>query len=198
MARYTGPKDKLSRREGFDLFNRGNKIKRLDVRPGEHGKKRAGKQTDYGVQLREKQKAKRLYGVLERQFKNYVIKASNSKGNVGEVLISMLEKRLDNVVYRLGLAPTRPAARQFVSHGHILINGKKVDIPSFQLEKGDEITMDETLKKVPYVEDLLAEKIEIPEWLSRKGDAGSVIRDPELKDIKEPVSVTDIIEFYSR
>ena len=198
MARYTGPKDKLSRREGFDLFNRGNKIKRLDIRPGEHDKKRAGKQTDYGVQLREKQKAKRLYGVLERQFKNYVIKASNSKGNVGEVLISMLEKRLDNVVYRLGLAPTRPAARQFVSHGHILINGKKVGIPSFQLEKGDEITMDETLKKVTYLEDLLAEKIEIPEWLSRKGDAGSVIRDPELKDIKEPVSVTDIIEFYSR
>src|SRR3972149_2260831 len=131
MARYTGPKDRLSRREGFDLYGAGAKLTRLTVPPGMHGPRGMGKTSRYGRQLREKQKVKRLYGVLEKQFRKYVDHALKSKGNTGEVLLSLLEKRLDNVVYRLGITPTRSAARQLVSHRHVFVNGKKVNIPSY-------------------------------------------------------------------
>ncbi len=130
MARYTGPKDRLSRREGFDLFGKGVKFTRLNVPPGMHGPKGTRMLSEYGRQLREKQKAKRLYGILERQFRNYVNEAMKIKGNTGEKLLSLLEKRLDNVVFRLGFAPTRSLARQIVYNRHVLVNGKKVNIPS--------------------------------------------------------------------
>src|SRR3989344_7228027 len=151
MARYTGPKNRLARREGIDLGlktpgskSHGQLMKRLKITPGAHGKKRKRKPSDYGIQLREKQKVKRLYGLLEKQFRKYFEKASSHPQNTGEVLLSLLERRLDNVIYRLNLAPTRTSARQFVTHGHIRINDKKVNIPSYMVDPGQVISYKET------------------------------------------------------
>jgi len=136
MARYTGPKDRLSRREGFDLFGKGGKLTRLNVPPGVHGPKGSYSSSQYSKQLREKQKVKRLYGLLEKQFRRYVDEALKSRGNTGELLLSLIERRLDNVVYRLGFAPTRAAARQIVGHKHVEVDGKRVNIPSYQVKVG--------------------------------------------------------------
>jgi len=199
MARYTGPKDKLSRREGVDLFGAGSKITRLTVPPGQHGPKGTLRQSQYGKQLREKQKVKRLYGVLERQFRGYVDKALSSKGNTGEALLSLLERRLDNVVYRLGFAKTRPAARQLVSHGHIEVDGKKVSIPSYQVKVGDVVGLKEKTLGMPVIRELLAIKdVKIPSWLERKAAAGKIKSLPKREDVMEPISEQDIVEFYSR
>lgn len=199
MARYTGPKDRLSRREGFDLYGAGAKLTRLTVPPGMHGPKRMGKVSRYGRQLREKQKVKRFYGVLEKQFRRYVDHALKSKGNTGEVLLSLLEKRLDNVVYRLGFAPTRSAARQLVSHRHVLVNGKKVNVPSYQVRPGETITVGSKGMEIPAVKKSLSEgDFKPPAWLKRKGPAGKVEREPKREDIVEPISEQDIVEFYSR
>ena len=199
MGKYTGPKDRLSRREGFDLFNKGAKLTRLTVPPGVHGPTRTRMPSQYGRQLREKQKAKRLYGCYERQFKNYVSKAMKIRGNTAEKLVSLLERRLDNVVYRLGFAPTRFAARQIVSHRHILLNNNKVNIPSYQVKNGDVITLSAKGMNIPSVKKILEDKnVKIPEWLDRKGAVGMIKRDPTLEDFSEPISVQDIIEFYSR
>lgn len=199
MARYTGPKDRLSRREGFDLFGGGAKITRLNVPPGVHGPKRRGISSQYGKQLREKQKVKRLYGVLERQFKKYVAMALKSRGNTGEKLLSLLELRLDNVVYRLGFAPSRPAARQLVSHRHVLADGKKVNIPSYQLKVGQTVSLTTRGMKVPTVAKLLKEKpTKLPSWLERKAAVGKISREPKREDITEPISEHDVVEFYSR
>lgn len=199
MARYTGPKDRLSRREGFDLFSKGAKLTRLNVPPGMHGPKGARRSSEYGRQLREKQKVKRLYGVFEKQFKTYVNKASKVKGNTGEALLSLLEKRLDNVVFRLGFSPTRPAARQIVSHRHVLVNGKKVNIPSCQVKIGDTISLDFKGLTIPAVKKTLEEKDrKIPTWLERKAAVGLVKNEPSREDIIEPISEQDIVEYYSR
>ena len=200
MARYTGPKDRLSRREGFDLFGKGIKLTRLTVPPGMHGAKRTRRPSQYKLQLREKQKVKRLYGVLERQFRNYVKEVLKSRGNSGEELVSLLERRLDNVVFRLGLASTRPSARQLVSHRHIIVNGKKVNIPSYEVKVGDTITLSsKAINNVPDVKKLLSDKEpKIPGWLRRKAVVGEVVREPKLDDISEPISMQDVIEFYSR
>jgi small subunit ribosomal protein S4 len=199
MARYTGPKDRLSRREGFDLFGKGAKLTRLNVPPGVHGPKGAKMLSQYGKQLREKQKVKRIYGVMERQFRGYVEKALESKGNTGDKLLSLLERRLDNVIYRLGFAPTRPAARQIVSHRHVLVNGKKMNIPSYQVISGDTVSLDGTAMEIPSIKKLLQdEKYKAPEWLQRKAAAGLIEREPKIDDITEPISVQDIVEFYSR
>jgi len=199
MARYTGPKDRQSRREAFDLFNKGAKLTRLAVPPGVHGPKGFGKVSQYGRQLREKQKVKRMYGVLEKQFKKYYKEAVRSKGNTGERLLSLLERRLDNTVYRLEFAPTRPAARQLVSHRHVLVNGKKVNIPSYQLAVGDTISLDKIGMEIPSIKTLLdLKEISIPTWLKRKAAVGKVEREPVRDDITEAVSAQDIIEFYSR
>lgn len=199
MARYTGPKDRLSRREGFDLFGKGAKLTRLNVPPGVHGPKGAKMLSQYGKQLREKQKVRRIYGVLERQFRKYVEKALATRGNTGEKLLSLLELRLDNVVYRLGFAPTRPAARQIVSHGHILLNGKRMNIPSYQVKSGESVSLDAKAMEIPSVKKLLGdEKYKTPEWLKRKAAVGLVEREPKMEDIAEPISVQDIVEYYSR
>jgi small subunit ribosomal protein S4 len=199
MARYTGPKDRLSRREGFDLFGKGAKLTRLTVPPGVHGPKGVRRLSQYGRQLREKQKVKRLYGVLETQFKRYVETALKSKGNTGDALLSILERRLDNVVYRLGFAPTRPGARQLVSHKHVLVNGKKVNIPSYQVRVGETITLSSTAMQIPVIKRLLEIKNpKIPAWLVRKAAAGKVKRLPSAEDVVEPISTQDIVEFYSR
>lgn len=202
MAKYTGPKDRLSRRENFDLFGAGVKIPRLNVPPGVHGPKGTRGMTQYGKQLREKQKVKRIYGVLEKQFRKYVETALKSKGNTGEKLLVILESRLDNVVYRLGFAPSRPAARQLVSHRHVLVDGKKVNIPSYRLNVGQTVSLTATGMEIPAVSKLIKENKEkankLPDWLEKKAVVGRIIKLPKREDITEPVSEQDIVEFYSR
>lgn len=199
MARYTGPKDRLSRREGFDLFSKGAKLTRLAVPPGVHGPTRTRMPSQYGRQLREKQKVKRIYGILEKQFRKYVESALKSRGNTGEKLLILLEKRLDNVIYRLGFVPTRPAARQLVSHRHVLVNGKKVNIPSFEVSVGDVVGVSDKAAEIPAIKESMAEKDKkIPGWLEKKATLGKIVKEPVREDITEPISEQDIVEFYSR
>lgn len=199
MARYTGPKNRLSRREGFDLFSKGSKMTRLTVPPGVHGPKGSRAGSQYGRQLREKQKVKRMYGLLEKQFRKYVEEALKTRGNTGETLLSLLERRLDNTVYRLGFAQTRPQARQLVSHRHVLINGKRVTIPSYQVRKGETVTLSTKALAVPAVSKKVQDQeVKIPSWLARKGPAGKVETMPKRSDILEPIAEQDIVEFYSR
>jgi small subunit ribosomal protein S4 len=199
MARYTGPKDRLSRREGFDLFGKGAKLTRLAVPPGVHGPKGLRTSSQYGRQLREKQKVKRLYGILEKQFRNYVTEALKSRGNTGERLIQLLESRLDNAVYRLGFAPTRPASRQLVTHRHVLVNGKKVNVPSYRVRPGETISLTAKGLAVPSTKSMFEIKeYKLPNWLERKAAVGKIVTEPKAEDIVEPISVQDIVEFYSR
>lgn len=198
--RYTGPKDRLSRREGFDLFGKGTKLTRLNVAPGVHGPKgqmRAPSQ--YGRQLREKQKVKRMYGIMETQFRRYMDEAFKSKGNTGEALLVALEKRLDNVVYRLGFAPSRFSARQIVSHRHALVNGKKINIPSYQTKIGDVISLDAKAIDMPEVKKSMESKdFKVVSWLEKKAAAGKVKANPKRDDVVEAINEQDIVEFYSR
>ncbi len=197
--RYTGPKDRLSRRENFDLFNAGTKITRLNVTPGVHGPKGSRGTSQFGRQLREKQKVKRLYGIMEAQFARYIAEAFKSKGNTGEALLVKLERRLDNVIYRLGFAPSRPSARQLVSHRHVLVNGKRVNIPSFQVSIGDVISLDAKGSVIPEMKKAFDQKdFKVAAWLERKAAAGKMDRLPKREDISEAVSEQDIVEFYSR
>jgi small subunit ribosomal protein S4 len=199
MAKYVGPKDRLSRREAFDIFSAGTKLTRLNVPPGVHGPKGLGKSSQYGRQLREKQKVKRIYGVLEKQFGRYVDEAFKSKGNTGEALLVSLEKRLDNVVYRLGFAPSRPSARQLVSHRHVLVNGKKVNLPSFSLKVGDTVSLDSKASSIPEIKKAIEQKdFKIPSWLEKKALVGRVSALPKREEINEPITEQDIVEFYSR
>ena len=200
MARYTGPKDRLSRRENFDLFGKGVKLTRLAQTPGMHGPKGSMRApSQYGRQLREKQKMKRFYGLMEKQFAKYVEEALKSKGNTGNALFGILESRLDNVVYRLGFAKSRPQARQMVTHRHVLVNGKRVNIPSYRLKIGDTVALNQSAMEIPNVGKLLANKEpDVPGWLKRKAGAGVVARALKREDIKEMINESDIIEFYSR
>lgn len=206
MARYTGPRNKIARREGIDLGlktsgsdSHASLLKRIKIPPGQHGQKGTRKISDYGRQLREKQKVKRMYGILEKQFRKYFEKASRSKTNTGEQLLSLLEARLDNVVYRMGLAPTRTAARQFISHGHVLVDGKKVNIPSFQIEKEMVVTVKTKLLNTPLLVKLLEDKNKtIVSWLEMKGPVAKIGRLPTREDILDDINEQLIIEFYSR
>ncbi len=199
MARYTGPKDRLSRSVGVDLFGKGSKLTRLNVPPGMHGVKRRRTSSEYAKQLIEKQKVKRMYGILERQFSRYAEKALKYKGNTGEQLISLLEKRLDNTVYRLGFAPNRISARQFVSHRHILVNGQKVNIPSYQVKVGDVISLSPKAVNIPAINKQLSNRdYTTPGWIERKANVGKVVSNPKREDIQESISEQDIVEFYSR
>lgn len=198
--RYTGPKDRLSRRESFDIFGKGARLTRLSVPPGQHGPKGTPRKiSSYGRQLREKQKVKRIYGVTEKQFQKYVAQAQKERGNTGDVLVGFLERRLDNVVYRLGFASTRPAARQLVSHGHILVDGAKLNIPSYLVKEGQTAALDIKAQNIPEVKKLLeGDSAQRPEWLERKAAVGKMKRIPAREDVIEPISEADIIEFYSR
>lgn len=200
MARYTGPKDRLSRREGFDLFGKGAKLTRLSVPPGVHGPKGAPRQqSQYGRQLREKQKVRRIYGIMEAQFRRYIEEAFKTKGNTGEKLLSLLERRLDNIVFRLGFAPTRLLARQLVSHRHVLVNGKILNIPSYRVRVGETVSLSSKGIKIPAVAKVLEdEDRKIPTWLKRKAVVGMMEKEPTSDEINEPISVQDIVEFYSR
>lgn len=199
MAKYIGPKDRMSRREAFDLFGAGTKLTRLQTPPGVHGPKGTRGGSQYGKQLREKQKVKRMYGMMEKQFEKYVERAFKSKGNTGEAILTILEKRLDNVIYRLGFAPSRPAARQIVSHRHVLVNGKKLNIPSYSVSIGDTVSLDAKGLAIPEVKKSLDNaEIKIPGWLVRKAAVGKVNAEPKREDITEAINEQDIVEFYSR
>ncbi|MBI2611293.1 30S ribosomal protein S4 [Candidatus Gottesmanbacteria bacterium] len=207
MARYRGPQNRLARREGTDLglqtigtSAHSELLKRLKISPGQHGHKGGRrKSSDYALQLREKQKVKRIYGLLEKQFARYFNKATRNVGNTGEELLRILETRLDNVIYKLNFAPTRAFARQIVTHGHVIVDGKKVNIPSFSVKPGQVITIKPKILETPILKKLMeAKDVIIPSWLEKKGPAGKVVRLPEKNDIKENISVQLIIEFYSR
>ncbi|MEW6067793.1 MAG: 30S ribosomal protein S4 [Nitrospirota bacterium] len=208
MARYTEALCRVCRREGEKLFLKGGRcytdkciIERRKYPPGQHGQSYK-KLSDYGLQLREKQKVKRMYGILERQFRKYFSKAEKKKGVTGEVLLQIIESRLDNVVHCMGFAPNRRSARQFVNHGHILVNGKKVDIPSYIVKKGDVVSIKESSKNIPEIIDSIS-KIEhrgIPSWVEvdRASLAGKVLHIPSRDEIHVPVQEQLIVELYSK
>ena len=200
MARYTGPMVKLSRREGVALTDKCQKyLDRRPYPPGEHGRGRI-RQSEYLLQLREKQKTRRFYGILEKQFRNYYKKASRQPGITGENLLRMLEQRLDNVVYRLGFAATRRQARQLVGHGHFRVNGKKVDIPSYQVRPDDVITVKPGSSAEPIIRSATELVASVAPWLQADYDAlnGKVLKVPERTEIDTPVSEQLIVEYYSK
>ncbi|MDN3653682.1 30S ribosomal protein S4 [Thalassotalea ponticola] len=206
MARYLGPKLKLSRREGTDLFLKSG-VRAIDTKckietiPGQHGARR-GRLSDYGVQLREKQKVRRMYGVLEKQFRNYYKEAARLKGNTGENLLQLLEKRLDNVVYRMGYASTRAEARQLVSHKAIMVNGKVVNIPSFAVKADDVVSIREKAKSQARIVAALelAEQREKPVWVEVDGKKmeGTFKRIPDRSDLSAEINEQLIVELYSK
>jgi len=210
MARYIGPTCKLARREGADLSLKSparaldSKCK-LEQKPGQHGASGAkkGKLSDYATQLREKQKVKRIYGLLERQFRNYYKKASTKKGNTGETLLQMLEQRLDNVIYRMGFAVTRPQARQLVSHKGVLVNGKSVNLPSYQVKAGDSIQLSERAQKYLNVQEALTLNQQmdlIPGWceVDAKKFSGVFKSVPDRADLPSDINEALIVELYSK
>ena len=209
MARYIGPVCRLCRREGMKLFLKGERcytekcaIEKRNLPPGQHGKARKAKMLGYGLQLREKQKVKRTYGVLENQFRRYFEAADRQRGITGETLLQLLERRLDNAIYRLGFATSRPQARQLVKHGHFLVNGKKVDIPSYQLRQGDVVSLRQTSEKNAVILHAIEEVKGrgSPEWLSLDASAssGRVVSLPTREQINLPVQEQLIVELYSK
>ena len=207
MARYIGPKAKLSRREGTDLFLKSARRSleskcKLDSKPGQHGRTSGARTSDFGNQLREKQKVKRIYGVLERQFRRYFAEADRRKGNTGETLLQLLEARLDNVVYRLGFASTRAEGRQLVSHKAITVNGNVVNIASYQVKVGDVVAIREKAKKQVRIAEALslAEQVGFPMWVSvdAKKMEGSLKSWPDRADFNQEVNESLIVELYSR
>ena len=201
MARYTGPKTKIARKFGEAIFGADKVLSKKNYPPGQHGNNRRRKTSEYGVQLREKQKAKYTYGVLEKQFRNMFEKASRSKGITGEVLLQLLESRLDNVVFRLGLAPTRDAARQLVSHRHIVVDGKVVNIPSYSVKPGQIIGVREKSKSLEVISEALSgfNHSKYP-WLEWEQSAmnGKFLHLPERADIPENIKEQLIVELYSK
>lgn len=200
MGRYTGPKHKLARREGVNILDKTSASlqRRLNIPPGVHGKRRKRALSEYGVQLREKQKAKATYGLGEKQFRRLVAEVQKKKGETGELLLSLLETRLDNLVYRFGFAKSRFQARQFVSHRHILVNGKKITIPSFRVKEDDVVSLSSKLQKNPSVLSLLSEKPQLLGFLKRSGNTGKLLRMPKRDDLQVLFDTQLIIEYYSR
>ncbi len=200
MARYTGPAFKKSRRVGFSTLENGKDIARRPYGPGQHGNARKGKPSNYGVQLTEKQKVKFMYGITEKQFRKTFDKASKMKGMHGENFLKLLESRLDNLVYRIGFASTRRGARQLVNHGHVTVNGKKVDIPSYSVKVGDVISLKETSKNHPAVKASLEAKNNRVEFISydeNKMEA-TYVRLPERNELNMDINESLIVEYYSR
>jgi len=196
MARYTGPKHRLARLEGVNILEKtSNSLeRRLNIIPGIHGKRGRRKVSEYGLQLREKQKLKRIYGLLEKQFRKYVSQAQKSKANTENILVELLESRLDNMVYRAGLAKSRTHARQLVSHGHALVNGKKINIPSYAVKEGDEIALD--AKMIKFVEE--KEDYATLPFILREKNSAKLVRMPKSEEVPNPVDYQLVIEFYSR
>lgn len=205
--RYTGPKNRISRREGVDLGLKtfGTKaqaklVRKLNIAPGQHGVKGKKKSSDYARQIREKQKLKALFGITDKQLKNYFLKASTQKGNTAVYLIKLLEGRLDNVVYRLGFAPTRAAARQLVSHGHIALNGRRNTIASTNVLVGATVSFAKaSTKDIPYIAAHLDNKdVVLPSWLEKKGTTGTILAEPTGDDVDKLINTRLVVEFYSR
>ena len=208
MARYTGPVCRLCRRESMKLYLKGERcftekcaVDKRNYAPGQHGRRKS-KTQGYGLQLREKQKVKRIYGVLERQFRRMFQKAERHRGITGEMLLLSLERRLDNVVHRAGFASSRPQARQLVAHGHVLVNGKKINVPSFELKDGQEITLKERLRKNAFVVAAVeaAKSRGVPRWLELDAEQvkAKVIAKPAREDVSLPVQEKLIVELYSK
>lgn len=208
MARYTGPSCRLCRRENIELFLKGERcytdkcaIKRRNYPPGQHGQGRP-KVSNYGIQLREKQKVRRIYGVLEKQFRGYFEEADRMKGVTGENLLSLLERRLDNVVYRLGFASSRTEARILVRHNHFTLNGRKANIPSIQLKAGDVVELKEKSRKIACINESLDAVVRrgVPQWLELDKDAfkGTVKLLPVREDVTMPIQEQLIVELYSK
>lgn len=203
MARYTGSKHKLSRREGVNLTGTRSRSleRRLNVQPGGRRRMPQRRISEYGRQLREKQKLKRFFGMLEKQFRITFADAQRSTDPTGEALLKLLESRLDNVVYRLGFTPTSPMARQLVNHGHVLVNDKRVSIPSYRVKPGDTIKLREKAQKIPTVIESLEDSgNRVPSWLTREGTGaqGRVVTEPNPEEFTIPVDVDQIIAFYAR
>ena len=201
MARYTGPKTKIARKFGEPIFGEDKAFEKRNYPPGQHGSsKRRGKKSEYAIQLSEKQKAKYTYGILEKQFSNLYKEALRRKGITGEILLQLCELRLDNVVYRLGIAPTRRAARQFVSHRHIMVNDSLVNIPSYALNVGDIISVRERSKSMEAINNSISNNNNQMEWLEFNPDTknGKVLSAPERIQIPENINEQLIVELYSK
>ncbi|WP_417359056.1 30S ribosomal protein S4 [Galbibacter sp.] len=201
MARYTGPKTKIARKFGEAIFGDDKSFEKRNYPPGQHGNnRRRGKKSEYAIQLMEKQKAKYSYGILEKQFRNLFDKANANKGVTGVVLLQLCESRLDNVVYRMGIAPSRRGARQLVSHRHITVNGEIVNIPSYQLKPGDVVGVREKSKSLEAIERSLSNNSTVYEWLTWNGEKmeGSFVAIPERIQIPENIKEQLIVELYSK
>jgi small subunit ribosomal protein S4 len=201
MARYTGPRTKIARKFKEPIFGSDKYLERKNYPPGQHGQsKRRGKLSEYGMQLQEKQKAKYTYGILERQFKKLFLKAASRKGMTGQNLIKLIESRLDNVVYRLGIAPTRAAARQLVSHRHILVNGKIANIPSLLLVPGDVVAVRERSQALEVITNSLAGRSNAYPWLEWDANmmSGKFMNYPEREEVPENINEQAIVELYSK
>lgn len=200
MARYTGPAYKKSRRYGFSTLETGKELAKKPYPPGVHGKSRRRKLSEYGVQLQEKQKCRTLYGLTEKQFRKVFEKASKMKGIAGDNLFILLESRIDNLIYRMGMARTRRSARQIVNHGHILVNDIKVDIPSYTCKPGDIISVKENSKNHPAIVDALELKLSTPKFVEfdAKKLSGKYIRTPDRSELNPDINEQLIVEYYSR
>lgn len=201
MARYTGPKTKIARKFGEAIFGDDKSFEKRNYPPGQHGNtRRRGKKSEYAIQLMEKQKAKYTYGILERQFRNIFAKANSSKGVTGEVLLQLCESRLDNVVYRMGIANSRRAARQLVSHRHITVNGELVNIPSYALKAGDVVGVREKSKSLQSIQDSLSASSNVYEWITWNTEKkeGTYVAIPERLQIPENIKEQLIVELYSK
>ncbi len=201
MARYTGPKSKIARKFGEAIFGDDKAFEKKSYPPGHHGNnRRRGKKSEYAIQLMEKQKAKYTYGILERQFRNLFAKANRSKGVTGEVLLQLCEARLDNVVYRMGVANSRRGARQLVSHRHIIVNGEIVNVPSYSLKPGDVVGVREKSKSLQAIESALEQSNHVYEWITWNSEKmeGTFVAVPEREQIPENIKEQLIVELYSK
>ncbi len=201
MARYTGPKTKIARKFVQDIFGDDKAFEKRNYPPGQHGNaKRRGKKSEYAIQLMEKQKAKYTYGVLEKQFRNMFKKATAAQGITGEVLLQLCESRLDNVVFRMGVSPTRSGARQLVSHRHITVNGQKVNVPSYQLKAGDVVGVREKSKSLEAIQNSLSNSSNVYEWITWNNDTmnGTYVSVPARIQIPEQINEQFIVELYSK
>ncbi|MAW95748.1 MULTISPECIES: 30S ribosomal protein S4 [unclassified Leeuwenhoekiella] len=201
MARYTGPKTKIARKFGEAIFGDDKSFEKRNYPPGQHGNnRRRGKKSEYAIQLQEKQKAKYTYGILENQFRNMFEKATRATGITGVVLLQLCESRLDNVVFRMGIAPSRRAARQLVSHRHITVNGELVNIPSYQIKAGDVVAVREKSKSLTAIQESLSNASHVYEWISWNSDKkeGTFVSVPERIQIPENINEQFIVELYSK
>lgn len=201
MARYTGPKTKIARKFGESIFGDDKSFEKRNYPPGQHGNnRRRGKKSEYAVQLMEKQKAKYTYGILEKQFRNMFNKANRSSGITGEILLQLCESRLDNVVFRLGIAPSRSAARQLVSHKHITVNGELVNIPSYQIKPNDVVGIREKSKSLNVIQESLSNNKSVHEWMTWNSEKmqGAFVNIPERSQIPEKINEQFIVELYSK